>query len=148
MPGQGVAVAAALTAGAVGLAIAASGGSAQEPVAATSGDVAELVDIEVDQGAGMGMLIAADRLAGGRSRSRRRLMRQRTKTAYTVEGASPTWGAIWAGPRRWGQRRRTIRRTTGAGSAGGSGGGGWTDRPSRPAPDRDTAGPIDQRSSG
>ena len=42
-------------------------------------------------------------------------MRQRTNTACTVEGASPTWGAIWAGPSRWVQRRCTILRTTGAG---------------------------------
>jgi hypothetical protein len=42
MAGQGVAVAAALTAGAVGLAVTTSGGSTQEPVAATSGDTPEL----------------------------------------------------------------------------------------------------------
>jgi hypothetical protein len=48
MAGQGVAVAAALTTGAVGLAVATSGGSTQEPVAASGRDVAQLLDVEVD----------------------------------------------------------------------------------------------------
>jgi hypothetical protein len=39
-------------------------GAAQEPVATTGGDVAELLDVDVDQGPGMGVLVAADRLAG------------------------------------------------------------------------------------
>jgi hypothetical protein len=52
--GQGVMVAAALAAGAVGLAVALAGGAAQEPVATTSRDVAQLLDIDVDQGARVG----------------------------------------------------------------------------------------------
>ena len=60
---QRVAVTAGLAAGAVGLAVAATGGPAQEPMATPSGDVAQLLDIDVDQLAGTLMLIAADRLA-------------------------------------------------------------------------------------
>jgi hypothetical protein len=52
----------------------------------------------------------------------RRLIRQRTKIPCTVEAASPTRGAIRAGPSRWVQRRWTTLRTTGAGFAAGSGG--------------------------
>jgi hypothetical protein len=40
-------------------------GAAQEPVATPSWDIAELLDIDVDQVAGMVVFLAADRLAGG-----------------------------------------------------------------------------------
>lgn len=51
---QRVAVAAGAAAGAVGLAVAVTGGAAQEPVAAPSGDVAELLDVDMDQVTGLG----------------------------------------------------------------------------------------------
>jgi hypothetical protein len=51
---QRVAVAAGPAAGAVGLTVAASSSAAQEPMATPSGDVAQLLDIEVDQLAGLG----------------------------------------------------------------------------------------------
>jgi hypothetical protein len=58
-------VAVVVAAGVVGLAVAASGGPAQEPMATSGGDVAQLLDVDVDQVAGMVVLVAADRLAGG-----------------------------------------------------------------------------------
>ncbi len=65
MAGQKMVMAAGLAAGAVGLAVGLAGGPAQEPVTTPGRDVAQLLDIDVDQVAGMRMLIAADRLAGG-----------------------------------------------------------------------------------
>jgi hypothetical protein len=65
MAGQRVAIAACLAAGAVGLAVPLSAGPAEEPVAASGGDVAQLLDVNMDQVAGMVVLIAADRAAGG-----------------------------------------------------------------------------------
>jgi hypothetical protein len=65
MADQRVVMAAALAAGAVSLAVALSAGPAQEPVAARGRDPAQLLDIDVDQLTGMGVLVAADRLAGG-----------------------------------------------------------------------------------
>jgi hypothetical protein len=63
--GQWVAVAAGLAAAPVGLAVLFAGGAAQESVAATGGDVAELLDVDVDQRAGVGVLVAAHRRSGG-----------------------------------------------------------------------------------
>src|SRR5829696_8992709 len=65
MADQRMAVAAALAAGAISLAVGLAGGAAQEPVAAPGGDVAQLLDVDVDQRAGIGVLVAADHLAGG-----------------------------------------------------------------------------------
>jgi hypothetical protein len=48
MPDQPVAIAAAVAAGAVGLAVTATNGAAQEPVTTSSRDVAELLDVDVD----------------------------------------------------------------------------------------------------
>jgi hypothetical protein len=62
---QRVAVAAGPAAGAVGLAVTGPSGPAQEPVATTGRDVAQLLDIEVDQVAGMVVFVAAHRPAGG-----------------------------------------------------------------------------------
>jgi hypothetical protein len=110
-----VAVAACPPAGTVGLAVAGTGGAAQEPVATPGRDVAQLLDIDLDQLAGMVVLVAADRLAAGPVKMGQATDAAADQTACTVEGASPTWGAIWAGPSRWVQRRRAIFRTTGAG---------------------------------
>jgi len=54
MADQRMAVAAALAAGAISLAVGLAGGAAQEPVAAPGGDVAQLLDVDVDQRAGIG----------------------------------------------------------------------------------------------
>jgi hypothetical protein len=115
MPDQPVAIAAAVAAGAVGLAVTATNGAAQEPVTTSSRDVAELLDVDVDQVAGMRVLVAADRLAGHQINIAQAADPAADRMAWTVEGARPTWGAIWAGPSRWVQRKCTIRRTTGAG---------------------------------
>jgi hypothetical protein len=64
MPDQPVAIAVVVAAGAVGLAVTAPSGAAEEPVTTSSGDVAELLDVDVDQHAGLVMLVAPDRLAG------------------------------------------------------------------------------------
>jgi len=69
-------------------------------MAAPSGDVAELLDVDMDEVAGMAVLVAADRLAGGPVQ-----MGQAADAAADQDGmhgraASPTWGAIWAGPSR------------------------------------------------
>jgi hypothetical protein len=53
-----------LAAGAVGLVVAHPSGPAQEPVATPGRDVAQLLDVDVDQLAGMVVFVAADRLAG------------------------------------------------------------------------------------
>jgi hypothetical protein len=62
---QRVAMAADAAAGAIGLAVVLATGPAQEPMATPSWDVAQLLDVKVDQVAGMGVLVTADRLAGG-----------------------------------------------------------------------------------
>ena len=62
---QRVAVAADAAAGAVDLTVAATSGAAQESVAASGREVAQLLDINMDQRSGLGVLVAADRLAGG-----------------------------------------------------------------------------------
>jgi hypothetical protein len=41
-----------------------------------------------------------------------RLIRQRTRTAWTVDAGLPCWPPIWTGPRRRRQRNPTICRTT------------------------------------
>jgi len=58
-------MAAVAAAGPVGLAVGLAGSPAEEPVATPGGDVAQLLDIDMDQGAGSGVFVAADRLAGG-----------------------------------------------------------------------------------
>ena len=73
--------------------------AAEEPVAATGGDVAELLDIALDQGAGMGVLVAADGLATDPVQLGQAADPGADQGGCTV-GASPTWGAIWAGPSR------------------------------------------------
>ena len=65
MTDQRVVMAADAAAGAVRPAVAPPGRAAQEPVATTGRDVAQLLDVDVDQGAGLGVLVAADGLAGG-----------------------------------------------------------------------------------
>ena len=102
-------------AGAVGLAVGLAGGPAQEPVAATSGDIAELLDVDVDQVAGLAVLVAADRLAGCPVQVTEAADAAADQDGMDGGGGQPDLGAIWAGPSRWAQRRWTIRRTTGAG---------------------------------
>jgi hypothetical protein len=145
---QRVAVTAGLAAGAVGLAVAATGGPAQEPVATPSGDVAQLLDIDVDQLAGTLMLIAADRLAAdpvqlgqatdaaadqhgmhrGGSQPDLRSDLGRSQSLGPAEMDDPT------------HHRRRVRR--------GLEWDGWTDRPSRPLPGRGSGWPIDARLAG
>jgi hypothetical protein len=45
--------------------VAAAGGAAVDFVGAAVGDVAEFLDVDVDQVAGCGMFVAADRPGGG-----------------------------------------------------------------------------------
>jgi hypothetical protein len=97
---QWVAVAAGLAAGAVGLAVAASGSAAQEPVATTSGDVAELLDVDVDQLTGMVVLVAADRLAGDPVQMGQAADAAADQDGVHGGGSQANLGAIWAGPSR------------------------------------------------
>ena len=144
MASQRVMVAAAAAAGAVGLAVGLAGGPAQEPVATTSGDVAQLLDIDVDQVAGMGVFLAADHLAGGPVQITQAAAAAADQDAIDAGGASPTWGAIWAGPNRWRKRSWTIRRTSGVGVRRGECWGGWTDPPSQLVPAHSSAGPSER----
>jgi hypothetical protein len=76
------------------------------------GDVAELLDVDVDQFAGVVGLVAADRFAGGTVDMPKPVDpagdQYPISIRCTVEGASPTRSAIATGPRRCFQRRCTT----------------------------------------
>jgi hypothetical protein len=86
--------------------------SAVDTVATTGGDVAQLLDVDVDQGAGMIAFIAADWLAGGPVQVSKVADAAADQDGMDGGGGQADSGAIWAGPSRWVQRRCTIRRTT------------------------------------
>ena len=75
-------------------------GPADVVPAATVCDVAQLLDVEAQQGTGPVVLVAAGPLAGASVDVVSRLGRQRRSTARTVEGGSPRRAAISTGPKR------------------------------------------------
>jgi hypothetical protein len=84
-------------------------------VATPGGEVAELLAVDVDQGTGMGVLVAADGLAGGSVQLGEPADPPADQDGMDGGGGQADLGAIWAGPSRWVQHRWTIRPTTGAG---------------------------------
>jgi len=86
-----------------------------ESMPASIGNVAEFGDIDVDQRPGIGMFVAAQGSPVTRSRQDRRLRRQRTSTACTVEAGIDKRPAIWTGPSRCRHRSAAIRRITDSG---------------------------------
>jgi hypothetical protein len=110
-----VVLAAAAGAPSGGLGVVPALDPAEEAPAAAVGDVGELGDVDVDQRAGVRVLVAADRLAADPVDVGSRLIWQRTNTACTVEADSPSCPAICTGPSRWRHRSRTIRRTIAGG---------------------------------
>ena len=83
-----------------------------ESVSAPVGDAAERGDVDVDQRAGVGVLVAVDRLAGDPVQTGEAVIWQRTSTAWTVEAGILSSPAIWAGPRRRRHRAAAICFTT------------------------------------
>ena len=145
MTDQRVVMAADAAAGAVRPAVAPPGRAAQEPVATTGRDVAQLLDVDVDQGAGLGVLVAADGLAGGPVQSTQPADAAADQDGMDGRGRQPDLGGDLGWPSRFLQRRWTIRRTSGAGVRRGLWWGGWTGRPSQPAPGLGSAGPTGGR---
>jgi hypothetical protein len=92
------------------------GGAAVDAVAATIGDAAQLLDIQVDQLAGSLSLIAADHPTGRPVHPGQPTQAMADQHAMTVEAGRPTRGAIRAGPSLWVRRSRQISASTAAGT--------------------------------
>ena len=99
--------------GAVGQAL----GLAHEPSPAAVRNIAQFLDIDMQQGAGVGVLVTADRLAGHPVHVGQAADPAPGEDLMDRGGATPTTAAIGTGPRRCFHRRCTILRTTGCGVA-------------------------------
>jgi hypothetical protein len=115
MADQWIVMAAAPAAGPVGPAVPPSAGPAQEPVAAPGGDVAQLLDIDMNEVAGLVVLVAAHRLAGRPVQMGETADPAADQHGMHGRGGQPDLRGDLGWPSRWAQRRCTILRTTGGG---------------------------------